>query len=153
MDNNIAYAEIDWETIIEDIICNSKEGSTFADKIRAVYKYVEESFNPKINGEGFVYFGGGLDTQNTKAYQMVDGIYRYTEDTTTRYGYITSSGAGQLFNTESFVKAIEKNLVQKVCLVRGVLMNYGMVSIRLEKLFFQIIQRQKLLMMLFQKCM
>ena len=108
MDNNIAYAEIYWETIIEDIICNSKEGSTFADKIRAVYKYVEESFNPKINGEGFVYFGGGLDTQNTKAYQVVDGICRYTEDTTTRYGYITSSEAGQLFNTENFAKAIEK---------------------------------------------
>ena len=110
MDNNIAYAEIYWETIIEDIICNSKEGSTFADKIRAVYKYVEESFNPKINGEGFVYFGGGLDTQNTKAYQVVDGICRYTEDTTTRYGYITSSEAGQLFNTENFAKAIEKKL-------------------------------------------
>ncbi len=103
------------ETTTEDwtIIFSNLVGNSDAETIINVQNFIKENFSFEIEAgaEGYAYFGNaGATTASSdiQVYKYVDAI---VESSPNKYGYISSTQAGKLFNDKSFNDVLKEYLV------------------------------------------
>ncbi len=106
-----------WEIIFEELV-----GESDAETITNVQKFIKDNFSFEIQSgaEGYAYYGmSGATTlsEDTPLYKYVDGIVSSTPD---KYGYISSTQAGKLFNDKWFNVVLNQKVGREV---RSILYN------------------------------
>ncbi len=106
-ENETSYK--DWRTIFSELA-----GSNDLETIANVQKFIKEnfSFEIQLGAEGYAYFGkSGATTINSDIfiYQCVDAIVQSSPN---KYGYISSTQAGKLFNDKWFNVVLNQKVVK-----------------------------------------
>ncbi len=97
-----------WEIIFKELV-----GDSDAETITNVQSFVIKNFSFDIQSraEGYVYYGKIGDTtvvKDTQIYKCVEAIVKNEPD---RYGYISSTKAGMLFNDDGFNLVLQNSLI------------------------------------------